>query len=221
MNSEHTLKMTNEFAPGYDSYIADKDWSGPKELFALLKPFIKQDDLLLDIGIGTGLASIPFKNAGLKIYGIDGSEEMIKLCNEKNITEEIILSDISKQGWQLPDLRFNFIISNAVFHMIGNIDYIASIVYKHLIPGGYFCFTTFPLESENTTDFNETEIAGIYSKRNNDTGLVVYRHLNDYVTQILIKNNFRLLSSHIFMGFVDNMENRKEFFEIYLAQKVI
>ena len=35
-------------------------------------------DRLLDIGIGTGLGSLPFAKTGLEIFGIDGSGEMLK-----------------------------------------------------------------------------------------------------------------------------------------------
>jgi predicted TPR repeat methyltransferase len=220
MNSEHTLKQTNEFAPVYDTYISDKNWSGPEVMFNLLKPFIKKGDLLLDIGIGTGLASIPFKNAGLIILGIDGSEEMIKLCISKKITANVILSDLSKQELQLPDIEFNHIISNAVFHMVGDIGHLVKKVSDQLIPGGYFCFTTIPYEPENIDGFNELEIRGIYNKTNEVNGIIVYRHSNEYVKHILLKNDFELLSNSIFMGFNDDIDKRKVFFEIYLSRKV-
>ncbi len=220
MNSENTLKLTNEFAPGYDNYIADRNWKGPEIIFNLMKPFVRKGDSLLDIGMGTGAASIPFKNAGLKIYGVDGSAEMIRLCSQKKIAEEVVFSDLASHDLHFPDIEFDHIISNAVFHLVGDFEHIVRKVSKQLKTQGYFCFTTFPMESKYLGNFSETEITGIYSKINNDQGLLVYRHTNDHVKNMLHSNGFELLESYVFIGMDDHIENQKVYFEVYLSRKV-
>jgi len=42
--------------------------------------YVNPQDRLLDIGLGTGLGSLPFAKTGLEIFGIDGSGEMLKIC---------------------------------------------------------------------------------------------------------------------------------------------
>jgi predicted TPR repeat methyltransferase len=46
-------------------------------------------DRLLDIGIGTGLGSMPFAKTGLEIFGIDGSVEMLKICKSKEFATDL------------------------------------------------------------------------------------------------------------------------------------
>jgi len=221
MNSKQTLKLSNEFAPVYDAYISERNWLGPDIIFSLMKPNIKKDEILLDIGMGTGAASIPFKNAGLKIYGIDGSEEMIRLCNKKAIAEDIMLSDLANHDLQFRDIEFDHIISNAVFHLVGDFEHIVKKAGKQLKSQGYFCFTTFPMEAKNKDTFIETEKPGLYSMKNNDSGFFVYRHSTEHVKNLLSSNSFELLNNFIFMGMDNQIENQKVYFEVFLSRKVI
>jgi predicted TPR repeat methyltransferase len=95
MSSKITLQQTDEFAVHYDEYVSQTHWYGPQMLFGLMYEYLCPEDNLLDLGIGTGISAKPFKRAGLKIYGVDGSEEMIKICQNKAITEDIRLADLA------------------------------------------------------------------------------------------------------------------------------
>ncbi|MDF1550516.1 MAG: class I SAM-dependent methyltransferase [Bacteroidales bacterium] len=147
-SSIHTLNLTNDFAKQYDQHVSSGQWVGPDLFFKILQPFVKKGDRLLDIGIGTGLASLPFYKAGLKIYGIDGSEEMLKICHSKNIAEALIQTDISKSDLEFPDVQFDFIISHGVFHMVGDISHIIQKSAKRLKPEGFLCFTVIPYQPD-------------------------------------------------------------------------
>ncbi|NJO89032.1 MAG: class I SAM-dependent methyltransferase [Chloroflexia bacterium] len=107
MNSKQTIKLTNEFASQYDEHVTKGLWKAPEVLFNELKEFIKPNDKLLDIGIGTGLASIPFHNEGIEIYGVDGSDEMIKLCKKKNLAKHLYIQISHNQ-------ILNFLIYNLI-----------------------------------------------------------------------------------------------------------
>ena len=89
MSSEIALKAADEIAKEYDNYVSERGWIGPLVVFNLLKLYISPGMQLLDIGIGTGLCSNLFFKAGVKIYGLDGSAEMLKVCALKNMTEEL------------------------------------------------------------------------------------------------------------------------------------
>ena len=219
MESEHNLKLTNEFAKGYDDYIADKSWAGPEIIFNLLKPFINKGELLLDLGIGTGCASVIFNNAGLKIFGIDGSVEMIRICSQKKIVEELIVADIAASNFQLPDIEFNHVISNAVFHLVGNLEQIFKEVSIRLKANGYFCFTTFPFNDSENKNFNKAGRPGIFSKQKDGNSPIVFRHTYEYIEKELSKNGMKIISNLIFKGFHDKTENTEVFFEVYLSQK--
>lgn len=218
-NSNQTLKLTNDFAKQYDQHVLSCNWTGPEVLFKLLQPFVKQGDTLLDIGIGTGLASIPFYNAGLKVYGIDGSEEMLTICKSKNIAEKLIQTNICEYDFEIPNVQFDCIISHGVFHMVEDISHIIETATRHLKPEGLICFTVIPYNSDEENEFVETSIPGVYSFLNQKINLLVFRHNISYIHHVLKLHKLQLIKHQIFLAFNDIRENRKVFFEYYLAKK--
>ncbi|WP_164667452.1 MerR family transcriptional regulator [Virgibacillus doumboii] len=44
---------------------------------------LKRDDVCVDIGVGTGNLGSKFLEKGVQVIGVDQSEEMLKVCNEK------------------------------------------------------------------------------------------------------------------------------------------
>jgi predicted TPR repeat methyltransferase len=219
MVTKSTVQLTDEFANGYDIYISDKKWSGPKVIFDLLKPFIKKNDSLLDLGIGTGLASIPFQNAGLIIYGIDSSEEMIKICDSKKIAKQIFLSDLNAEEFFFPEMTFDHVISNAFFHFIGNPEKLFNKVTQQIKDGGCFCFSTLNNGLGEDKEYLSTNIEGILSWTNIQNGLVIFKHSDDYIMNLLKSNNLNLIEKQIISGFQDETEKKQVFFNFYLSQK--
>jgi len=137
--------------------------------------YLNPHDTLLDIGIGTGRSSFLFQKAGLKIYGVDGSAEMLKICRKKGIGCHLIESDFLNKGIPIHDITFNHIISNAVFHLIWNIDEIFGEVYRLLISEGIFGFT---LDEKINSDpaYQKTKIKGIYESTIQSTGITTYMY---------------------------------------------
>ncbi len=219
MNTRKTLKLTDEFAAQYDSHIEKGLWKGPQVLYEELKDYLQPKNKLLDIGIGTGLASIPFYKFGLDIYGIDGSLEMIKLCKAKNFTKELIFTDITNPDFSLPAVSFDFAISNAVLHMIGDISAIIKRVTKQLKPGGHLCFTTIPYGYINDEEYLETVHQGVYYNHKKEIDLFVFRHTNSYIKYVLKENKLQLTKNQIFLAFKDYQEKRDVFFEYFHAVK--
>ena len=64
----------------YDSYTHDA-------MFGMSYEYVKSNEKLLDLGIGTGLASINFSKVGLKVYGLDNSDEMLNKCRNKSFQQ--------------------------------------------------------------------------------------------------------------------------------------
>ena len=104
----------NDFAPEYDRLANDYYWFSPKVMFGMLFDRIKRKDKLLDIGIGTGLSSEPFRKMGMEIYGVDGSVEMLKICKNKNISEHLDAIDLEVSQLKYKDEYFDMVIANSV-----------------------------------------------------------------------------------------------------------
>jgi ubiquinone/menaquinone biosynthesis C-methylase UbiE len=73
--SKKALKMSDDYASDYDESARSMHWHGPEVLFGLMYEYLKKGQSLLDVGIGTGLSARFFYQAGLQIYGVDGSAE--------------------------------------------------------------------------------------------------------------------------------------------------
>ena len=192
MNIRRTLKLADEFAKDYDKYVNSKYWHGPEMLFGLMYEYIQQGQLLLDIGIGTGLSSKPFYVAGLKIYGIDGSTEMLKMCSKKNITEELRQIDIANDRIKL-NHKFDVVISYGIFHMIGNLSNVIQDITQLLKPGGILGFSVENFNPNKPDDYLETKTISLYQKTNPESGIEVFRHNKEYITKILTDNNFQIM----------------------------
>ncbi len=78
-------KVYRKMAETYDNAAIAIDWKGPSLVFGLISDFIRPDQTVLDIGIGTGLGSEPFFRRGLRIYGMDISSSMLEVCEKKEI----------------------------------------------------------------------------------------------------------------------------------------
>ena len=56
------------------------DWNCLKDWL----PEITKNQILLDVGCGTGRASIPFAQNGVKVIGLDISEQMVVRAKNKS-----------------------------------------------------------------------------------------------------------------------------------------
>ncbi len=219
MSSKITLKQTNEFAPHYDAYITHTNWYGAEMAFGLMYEWLKKDENLLDLGIGTGISSLPFKKAGLNIYGVDGSEEMIKICRNKGITEDIRLADLEDFKSPYGIATFDHVISIGVFHLIGKLRSIFFEVSRSIRKGGLFTFTVDIYNPAESHDFDPTPFEGVYAKVNPDSKIWIYQHTNDYILNELNVHSFAVKKQTQFLAYQDKSTGREYHFSVYVAIK--
>ncbi|MGD9161215.1 MAG: hypothetical protein PVG39_22555, partial [Desulfobacteraceae bacterium] len=72
-----TEYVYKEQADSYDSQAREYNSYTHDVIFGVSFEYVKASEKLLDIGIGTGLASINFSRLGLRVFGLDSSQEML------------------------------------------------------------------------------------------------------------------------------------------------
>ncbi len=218
MNSRTTINSANDFAHNYDDYVKNCQWVGADILFGLMYEYINLNQTFLDIGIGTGLSSKIFKQYGLIIYGIDGAEEMIKICQNKGIAEELRQVDLTKDDVWFENRTFDHVVSHGVFHLIEDLNYIFKQTSKVLNKNGCFGFTYEELRNQ-ADDYKESSTVGIYQRQNKQSGVNSYRHTENYIIEQIYKNGFELLKKTEFLAFVDSKTKIKIYFNAIIVKK--
>jgi len=213
------LKLSNELSAGYDDYVSARSWIGPGLIFGRLQSIIRTGDKLLDIGIGTGLCSEPFSRAGLEIYGIDGAEGMLKICEDKKLSQNLALFDLTRsEEFPFAGLTFDLATAHAVFHLIGKLEYIFYSVNERLKSGGVFAFTYIDKNFSRETFF-QTRYKGLFIRDENMSEMKVFAHSPGYIRKLCKACRFKLIQELNYTGFRDKEEQREVNFTLNIIRR--
>ena len=143
-NKSHWDKLGDNYSHAWEKKV--KQWMSERELNFISDYFRKENMVVLDIGIGNGrILDYHVKSGYAKeIYGIDISEEMVKISQDrfKNNAHvrNLAVCDISREA--LPfHTQFDFISSIRVLKYNKNWKDIVHNCVSQLKPGGIFLFT--------------------------------------------------------------------------------
>jgi ubiquinone/menaquinone biosynthesis C-methylase UbiE len=142
MEPSASVLVHDQYAGDYDHQVQEYNCFAADVLFGLAFEYIHPGERLLDIGIGTGLSALPFVKAGLQVYGMDGSLEMLKLCESKHTGIVLRQFDIRNAPWPYADDSFNHVVACGVLHFFQDLESILSEVARVVQPNGTFAFTT-------------------------------------------------------------------------------
>jgi len=186
-----------EHAKEYDELAKKYLWFGNEAVFGLCYEFLTPGQTLLDLGIGTGLGSQLFHNAGLEVYGLDISQEMLDICEKKNIAKELLHHDLGKTPFPYDDNRFSFVISIGVLHFFKDLDNIFSETRRLLKENGTFAFSIADNEDESK-DFIE--------KVDESWGAKFICHSRPYIEKLIERHGFQKLKELTFFGYDGDMK---------------
>ena len=130
---------------------------------------------VIDLGCGTGLSGLEFRNIAETLIGIDLSEEMVRKAERKNIYDRLYVDDIVGR-LEILKTQFNLFISSDVFAYIGDLLPLFSCIKMHSTQNSLLVFST-----EHTDD-------GDFILRNTAR----YAHSKDYILSIAKQQGFRL-----------------------------
>ncbi len=201
MNSIHAH---DQGALQYDRQMVEYECYAYDVLFGICFEFVRPGECLLDLGIGTGLASLPFAKAGLEVSGVDGSAEMLKVCQAKGFTATLKCHDLQNLPLPYADHSFHHIIACGVFHFFDDLTPIIQEASRLMRGAGIFAFTVVELSTVNQVT-GESEPNSL--KMETPWGPPIFAHSPAYIKKILKESGFELLKRQRFL--VGNAKEQK------------
>jgi putative AdoMet-dependent methyltransferase len=111
-------------------YPFDKYYEGLYCIYNVIQP----NDKILDIGFGTGTLTKRLYDNNCEIYGIDFSEEMIKISKNKMPNSKLFHYDFNNGlPEELDNMKFDYIISTYAIHHLTDpkkIEFINNLKFK-------------------------------------------------------------------------------------------
>ncbi|WP_456324107.1 class I SAM-dependent DNA methyltransferase [Desulfonauticus submarinus] len=213
------IEYYDEFAPEYDKLAIDYYWFSPKVMFGMLFDKICPNQKLLDIGIGTGLSSEPFKKMGMEIYGVDGSSEMLKICKRKNIAIDLQKIDLENSRLKYEDEFFDMVIANGVLYFLANIENVLAESVRVLKHNGILCINFEELSDGINEEYRNISNCVISEKLKEKTGVVVYKYNIDYVKNIISKLNVTIKEVLRYFAYKSPTTKEDVYFTLLVLQK--
>ena len=208
MSDMDPVDNRGEFADKYDALARNSEAFGGDVLFGMMYEFIRPGDRLIDLGIGTGLASQPFYRAGVRITGIDISAPMLDRCRAKEIADILQVQDL-REALPFEDGEFSHAIAVGVLHFIRDLDVPFREASRVLMPGGIFGFTTFCPEDESK-DISVQQVHGSQ----------VYQHSNRLVQSLTGRHQFQMLKTIRFAYYSDPSKTLQVTNRIYVFRRL-
>ncbi|MEE9441647.1 MAG: class I SAM-dependent methyltransferase [candidate division Zixibacteria bacterium] len=218
MKKRDVINTHDREASQYDQQVRDYEYYVHDILFGMCYEFINENQYLLDIGIGTGLASLPFAKAGLQVYGFDGSTKMLKICDSKSFARELKKHDILNPPYPYGDNFFDYVISCSVFHFFGELTSIFNDVNRIIKPNGIFAFT---IGAPDTIDIKTKDGSNPeYMEKPTSWGEPIIVHYDSYIMRLLKGHNFEMIKIQKIL-IPDGEKGRDDniLFKIYVARQ--
>jgi len=133
------MDHADEMIIDYDEEAEATGWYGPEVAFGLTYSHVQPGQSMLDLGIGTGLGSILFLKAGLKIHGMDISPQMLDVCRNKGFSS-LHLHDVTKPPYPFDSESMDHAVCTGVFNFFSDLSPFFQETGRILRKNGLFVF---------------------------------------------------------------------------------
>lgn len=196
--NQYISDLFDQYAEHYNAHVKEKlHYNVPGQLRNAVGRCISANSSagrVLDLGCGTGLCGVYFRDLAIELIGVDLSPKMVEKAKALDAYESVIVADI-QDYLNDPKLKpFNLIIAGDVLVYSGNLTKLFQAVTAALLPKGRFAFTIENLEQganldqKANLDQNENPEQRDYFL--NPTGR--YAHSTHYIHQLAKANHLKI-----------------------------
>jgi len=151
----YVKELFDPFAQTFETHLQDKLHYVMPALMRRAMGKLGLDDhtygTVVDLGCGTGLAGIQFKDLAKRLVGIDLSKNMIREAEAKGVYDELLVDDI-EGGLKTLSEPVDICVCADVFVYVGKLEAIFDAVRQHMQPGALLVFSTEHLEDGDAPD---------------------------------------------------------------------
>jgi predicted TPR repeat methyltransferase len=133
--------LFDQLAPSFDEHLLQAlDYRGPQLLRAAVpdRPGERRLDIL-DLGCGTGLCGLAFRDLARSLTGVDLSARMLDQARARGVYDHFIPGDLTAVLRAAPG-AYDLILAADVFIYVGDLAPVFPAVHAALRPGGRFVF---------------------------------------------------------------------------------
>jgi predicted TPR repeat methyltransferase len=142
--SDYVRELFDGYAEKFDQHLVQElEYKTPELLNQFVRNALATTEPadVLDLGCGTGLGGVVFRDIARRLVGVDLSPKMIGKAKQRKIYDELMVGDVLAP-LAAPDAAFDLIIATDVFVYIGDLSRIFAAAKTALRPGGLFAFST-------------------------------------------------------------------------------
>jgi len=198
----------------YDEQAVATAWFGSEVVFGLMYRAVEPGESLLDLGVGTGLSSALFAEAGLRVTGMDLDEEMLRGVRGKGLAERLVQHDLSVVPYPFEDGSFDHAICVGVLQFLESPADVFNEAGRVLRDGGTFAFTVIDRGSGEPS-----EITVGREHTADDREVTMYRHTASDVLTPLEASGFQLEAELGFTAYMDAERKRPLALTAFVARR--
>ena len=200
---EYIQTLFDSYADHYDSHLETTlHYEVPRFIAEIVKKNCNLDNIqnVLDLGCGTGLCGVLFKEIAHSLTGVDISAKMLNVAAKKQIYDTLITAELLTFLLQKSS-AFDLIIAGDVLVYFGELDAIFAAIDQALRSRSWFVFNT---EISINQDYALTQ-----------TGRFI--HSQDYIQQLADKHHFTIIAQQAIKMRTQERQTVNGF--LYLLQK--
>lgn len=149
---EYVEELFDPYATRFESDLTQKlQYKMPtvmKETLVKLGLAEGKFEHVVDLGCGTGLAGVAFRDVAKTLTGIDLSKNMVRQAEAKGVYDQLLVDDLVA-GLERLDGEIDLFVCADVFIYVGNLQATFAAVRKSAAPNALFVLST---EHTDTTD---------------------------------------------------------------------